>query len=314
MKISVDAGALCTDKNHRFGNYVVTENLIEALSRYDHKNKYFFYTFCKKANTINLQPKIFWSTIRTSIEELIEKKDYYFALNQALPLFTSSKIISFSHGLSFYYHPDFYPDSAEKMKKQHEVMINKSFKIIVPSIKVKKELYSIFQKIKCEIVVIPYGVPFDMIEKVKSFPPRPAQRNYAGQAKFFLSVGMEHPIKNHKVLPINKYKFIVANNVSRTKLKELYCQATALVTTSLYESFNLPVLEALALGCPVIGLSSAIIPELAPYVNVVRNEKELMVMLERAKNDNLKTPDTKEIINKFSWKNYVTNIRIIVTK
>jgi len=309
MKISVDAGALCADKDHRFGNFVVTENLIEALNRYDRKNKHFFYTFCKKPNTVNLQPKIFWSTIRTSIEELIEKKDYYFAFNQAIPLFTSSKIISFSHGLSFYYHPDLYPDSSEKMKKQHEVMINRSFKIVVPSIKVKNELFSIFKNIGCEIVVIPYGIPFDMINNSKL-----RITDYGLRDKFFLSVGMDHPIKNHKILPKDKYKFIIANRVSRAKLKQLYQNATALVTTSLYESFNLPVLEALALGCPVIGLKSAIIPELASYVNVVNNEKELATMLEKAKKSNLKTPNSQEIINKFSWKNYVTNIRIIVTK
>ena len=335
MKFSVDAGALCADKNHRFGNYIVTENLIKALRLYDHKNEYFFYTFCKKPHTKNLQPKIFWSTLRTSIEELIEKKDYYFALNQALPLFGHQKIISFSHGLSFHFYPKLYPDSAEKMKKQYEQMIKRSYKIIVPSIKVKEELISIFppslplsprlqrsrklrrtgRKIECEVVVIPYGVPFDMINdsKLRITPCLPAGRDYGLRNKFFLAVGMDHPIKNQKILPKSKYKFIVANNVSRTKLKSLYQKATALVTTSLYESFNLPVLEALSQGCPVIGLKSAIIPELTPYVNVCKNEKELLYMLDQAENNKLKMPDVKEIKNKFSWKNYVTNIRIIVT-
>ncbi len=78
--------------------------------------------------------------------------------------------------------------------------------------------------------------------------------------KFFLVVGMDHPIKNRQMLPTGKYKFIFASDVPRIKLRSLYRQALALVTVSVYESFNLPVLEALSQGCPVIGLKSAIIP------------------------------------------------------
>jgi len=304
MKIAVDAGALCAPKNQRYGNYVVTDNLIKALLKYDKENQYFFYSFCPKKGTLFLKPKIFWSTLRISWEELLNKKDYYFALNQAIPLFTPAKIISFSHGLAFYFYPKLYPDSAKKMKRQLFQMLARSEKIIVPSIKVKKELLSINQLMDTRIKVIPYGVPEDMISDIKT----PTKK------KFFLVVGMNHPIKNHKILPMDKYNFFIANNVSRRQLKVLYQQAIALVTTSLYESFNLPVLEALAQGCPVIGLSSAIIPELASYVNIFQDKKELTTLLQLAINNKLKKPSIKEIQDKFSWKKYVTNIRIILSK
>ena len=54
---------------------------------------------------------------RVSLEELVNEKDIFLALNQASPLFTGSRIISFSHGLSFYFYADFYPDSFESMNK-----------------------------------------------------------------------------------------------------------------------------------------------------------------------------------------------------
>jgi len=309
MKISVDAGAVCADKDSRFGNYIVTENLIKAFRLYYPKSKYFFYTFCKKPYAKNIQPKFFWSRLRVSVEEQIEKKDYYFGLNQALPLFTPAKIISFSHGLSFYFYPKFYPYSAQKMKKQHKQMIKRSYKIIVPSVKVKKEMYSIFPEIKCEVVVIPYGVPFDMLSNQKF-----KTSNLRFQKPFFLAVGMDHPIKNQNILPKSEYKFFIANKTSRRKLRLLYQQAKAFITTSLYESFNLPVLEALSLGCPVIGLKSAIIPELEPYVNLCQSEKELGFILEKAKHGQLKKPNVKEIRKKFSWKNYVANIYKAILK
>jgi alpha-1,3-rhamnosyl/mannosyltransferase len=38
-------------------------------------------------------------------------------------------------------------------------------------------------------------------------------------------------------------------------LRWLYCQAAALVFPSLYEGFGIPLLEALACGCPVVASS-----------------------------------------------------------
>jgi len=310
MKIAIDIASLCSTTT--FGNYIVTENLIKAVQAYDKKNSYYFYSFCQSPFPIkeskrfiyqNIQPKIFWSSIRTSVEELIKKKDYFFALNQSIPFFTESKIISFSHGLSFYFYPHLYRDSYSQLKWQLDQMASRSEKIIVSSEKVKKELVLVYQNIEAKIVVNPFGIPFDMINGSEARSPKLEARN-----KFFLAVGMDHPIKNHKILPKSKYKFIVVNNVSRTKLKSLYQKTTALITTSLYESFNLPVLEALAQGCPVIGLQSAIIPELEPYVNIVKDQNELPTLLDNAIQGRLKPVNVKEIRIKFSWKKYVNKL------
>ena len=102
MKISVDGGGLGGKLGERYGNYVFSENLIKALSLFDRKNRYFIYTLA------NLKPRLAWSKIRVSIEELRAKKDVFLALNQALPLYVSGKIISFCHGLSYYFYSRFY--------------------------------------------------------------------------------------------------------------------------------------------------------------------------------------------------------------
>jgi len=44
-------------------------------------------------------------------------------------------------------------------------------------------------------------------------------------------------------------------------LAGLYSAATALVVPSLYESFGLPVLEAMSCGCPVVSSNAAALPE-----------------------------------------------------
>lgn len=327
MKISIDGGGLCTDKNNRFGNYIFTENLIKAVQQYEKSNQYFVYAFCRKPKFVkesnnliykNLQPKLGWSRVRTSIEEITSKKDVFLALNQSIPLITNSRIISFSHGLSFHFFPKLYPDSFKQLTKQLDQMLLRSHKIIVSSIKVKNELLSINRVIDAKIKVILYGVPLDMVEeKSKINSDLIGIKNQ--KSKFFLFVGMNHPTKNIEYIKDSfkkfqsskvgkEFKLIIADHISRTKLKQLYRQATALLTASLYESFNLPVLEALAQNCPVIGLKSAIIPELTPYVNIVKDQSEFILIMKKAALNNLKPINIKKITQKFSWKNYVYNL------
>lgn len=58
-------------------------------------------------------------------------------------------------------------------------------------------------------------------------------------------------------------KVIVTGYISDEELACLYSAATALVYPSLYEGFGLPILEAMACGCPVICSSAASLPEVA---------------------------------------------------
>ena len=308
MKISVDGGALNQTNSRRFGTSVFSENIVAALKLYDKKNQYSIYTFK------NLRPKLFWLKGRVSIKEFINKRDVFLALNQAIPLYTSGKIINFCHGLSFYFYPQYYSKKDYiRLKKQLKEMIERSDKIIVSSEKVKKELMTINQSIDKKIIVLPFGIPFDMMDK-----PAFAKAT-AGKKKYFLFVGMDHPIKNinfikqafNEFIKDKKYKdyrlYILTKNVSRKKLKKLYQKAAALLTSSHYESFNFPVLEALSQGCPVVGLKSAIIPELETYVKLANNVEEFVEKMKKI----TKKPDVQSInqpYTKFNWKNYVKNL------
>ena len=306
LKISVDGGGLGGKLGERFGNYVFSKNLIEAILKYDKRNQYYIYTLDR------LKPRLAWSKIRLSIEELKEKKDVFLALNKAIPLFVSGKVISFCHGLSYYCYPQLYSKKDySRLMKQLEEMIKKSDYIIVSSEKVKKELTSMYRYIETKIRIIPFGIPFDMS----------IRRTPGGcTCKYFLYVGMDHPIKNIQFIrrafreirgvgEIGDCRLLViTKNYSRKKLQQLYRGATALLTASHYESFNLPVLEALSQGCPVIGLKSAIIPELTPYVNVAKNEKEFLNLMKKIANKNERFTLIKRLIEVFSWKKYVEKL------
>ncbi|MEK7597639.1 MAG: glycosyltransferase [Patescibacteria group bacterium] len=305
MKISVDGGALYPKNSQRFGTAIFSENLVKALHLYDKKNIYHVYTFQ------NLKPKLFWMKGRISLEELKNKSNIFLALNQALPIYTSGKIISFCHGLSYYFYPQYYSKKdVNRLNSQLKEMIERSDKIIVSSKKVKDELTSMYRYIEGKITVIPFGIPFDMKKgKIK----------IKNKEKYFLFVGMNHSIKNidfiKQVFNVfkkdNKYKdyklYILTKNVTRQKLRKLYQRATALLTSSHYESFNFPVLEALSQGCPVIGLKTAIIPEFEAYVNLANNVEEFVEKMKKI----TKKPSVSSInrlYTKFNWKNYVNNL------
>jgi glycosyltransferase involved in cell wall biosynthesis len=134
-------------------------------------------------------------------------------------------------------------------------------------------------------------------------------------------VGMDHPIKNiqfikkafKKFSSYKNYKdykiLFLTKNCSRKKLRNLFRNATALLTASYYESFNFPVLEALSQGCPVIGLKSAVIPELKPYASAVAdNQKQFVSLMKQYARNKPVVNNLKIILKQFSWKSYVKNL------
>jgi len=317
MKISVDGGALNQKNNQRFGTAVFSENLIKSLQVYDNQNIYHIYTFQ------NLKPKIFWMKGRVSIEELRENKDIFLAVNQALPIYTSGKIISFCHGLSYHFYPQYYSKKDRaRLNKQLNEMLKRSDKIIVSSQKIKSELMTINKSVIKKIIVLPFGIPFDMenkkieIQKEKYFI-FVANNQKIKNVDFVINCFNRSKLfdKNHKLFLIGDWKerenidqgIISLGNVSRKKLRKLYQRATALLTSSFYESFNFPVLEASSLGCPVIGLKSAVIPELKPYVNLSTNLKGF---IENMRKINIKpnTNSIRKLHAKFNWEKYVNNL------
>lgn len=314
MKISVDAGALCSKTSEQFGTYTFAANLLRALINKDHLNDYFIYSFCQKQKDFRFPPNFhyrqllpsnFWMSGRVSLEELIAPKDLFLALNQAIPLATKAKIIAFSHGLSFIYYPELYLNSCDRLKKQLDSMIKKAEWIIVSSKKIKDEFQELYPQFVNKVIVITFGLPYLFYD-------------YKEQKRedYFLYVGMNAPIKNidflircFKRFKANKnfsnYKLHIVNDLSGEKLRDLYRKAKCYLTASFYESFNFPVIEALSQNCPVVGLESAIIPELKPYVELAESEEQFVEKMKEAATGKTKNINRDEIKKRFSWDEYI---------
>lgn len=330
MNISVDGGGLCAFTNNRFGTYTFTKNLLKALYTYDKKNNYSVYTFCDLESNMQsnrftikqLKPSVAWMKGRVSVEEYLHKNNVFLALNQSLPLYTKAKKIVFSHGLSYVQHKELYLHEYNRLNSQLNQYTSQADIIITSSVKVKDELIDLNPKLKDKVKAIPFGLPteFESFVKHKRTPI------------FFFS-GMNHPIKQvqklvevfnrfieHKEFahfrlylsgPFLDYasdNIIVITHQSAEELLNIYRNATAYLSASLYESFNFPILEALSQECPVIAWESAVIPELKKYVNQVRTDDEMLDNLIQVANGNSAVTNREEILKKFSWNTYVDKL------
>ena len=329
MKISIDGGGIPSKTGTAFGNAVFVDNFLKALTSVDRINRYFIYTFRDSQHIVNqknfifqnLRPSMGWMKVRVPFEEIMHKKKYFLAINQAVPEFTPAEIITFSHGLSFFYFKELYKDYA-KLKKQLDVYISKSKYIVTSSKRVKNELIQL-GVVKNRLIVNPFGIPFD-------FQTTKVQK----REQFFLFTGMNHSIKNIPYLidvfkqllltkeysefkmylcgPFDEYgdvPFIkVFSTISRRKLKDLYQKATGYISASFYESFNFPILEALSQNCPVIALQSAVIPELEEYTQVVKNKSEFLNSMKLCINNKTKKINQRSLKADFSWNKYVNTV------
>lgn len=336
MRISLDAGALCGGAGARFGTYTFTKNIIEAFGRFDKQNDYIAYSFCdiplyQAYSNISVKklPEKLWMSYHVTAHELMEPNDVFLGLSQAVPLTSKSKIITFCHGLSFLHYRELYADWYDRLKKQLEMAMRASDCMFVTSEKIKKELHVRYEYDNA-IVILP-GIPFDMTLEsntlVRYDVPRP---------NFFLFVGMNHTIKrvnlivehfqtfrkkqkyqdfglylvgNHTKLHNPSEGIYVYDNIEREHLRYLYKHAVAYLTASQYESYNFPVLEALSQGTPVIGYTSAIIPEMKPFVMTAPSEKEFLYWMEQLSVRPPHIPNLKEINARFSWEQTVNTIR-----
>lgn len=324
MKISVDFGA-SWGKGY-FGTKIFSINFKKAVEKYDKKNQYLFYDFK------NVKPKIFWSKIGLSLAEVKNKPDIFLALNQSIPLYTSGKIISFCHGLSYYFYSQYYSKKDNfRLNNQLNEMIKRSRVIIVSSVKVKKELEKIIdsKNIKnkfLKIEILPFGIPFDVLEfkkkeKIKEkflliVANNQAIKNINLGIKIFLQISKLSEFKDYFLYIVtDNYKNLIKGknikfflNIEREKLLNFYSQTQGLLTTSYYESFNFPVIETLSFGNPVFALKSAVIPEFYHYVSIAKDDKNLIKLIKNNIEKKLDENTIKEIKNKFNWGNYVNKL------
>ncbi len=262
-----------------------------------------------------------------------------------LPFFINIPSVITLHDISYLTHPEFFPQTQRmKMRLFMPISIRKARKIITVSNFSKNEIlkfYPVENKIcviyngvsekfrpvdssKVETVLRKHGIIRPYILTVSNLQPR---KNLTGLLKSFsLILRQEKDFPCRMVISGRKLwlfdeifseirssafkdRIILTDYLIDDELIALYSGAEMFVYVSFYEGFGLPVLEAMACGCPVIASGNSSLTEVVENAGILvdpHNENEIASAIKKLFYDaplrnNLKQKAVKQA-KKFSWK------------
>lgn len=238
-----------------------------------------------------------YSHMLTSAYLLKERLDVYHSPANVIPLAYPKKAVITIHDLAIYKNPGWFPGQIFSTRLLVPQSVKKANRIIAVSKSTKRDLQDLFSVPSKKVVVIYEGVQVEKIPVHSRAIDKVSQRNIG--SKYILFVGTLEPRKNlltllrayKKLLTWDKkfeaYKLILAGHkgwkheeifdairelglkkhvqyvgyITHNDKIELIKRASCFVNPSFYEGFGLTMVEAMALGTPLIASNVSSIPE-----------------------------------------------------
>lgn len=271
--------------------------------------------------------------------------DVFHSPANTLPLSYTGRSVITIHDLAIYKHPEWFPGQVFSTKVLVPRSLKKANRIIAVSKSTANDIEQLFKVPANKIQVVPEGVEIEFLDlKDKNIDVR---KKFGLPKNYLLFVGTLEPRKNlERLITVfgklrqsvdDRYKDIqlvlagapgfhsdrlkktIASlklsrhvrqlgYVSQNEKYRLMQNARALVFPSLYEGFGLPVLEAMALGTPVLTSNISSLPEVAgeaaAFVDPTDNDSMYVGLKNIVEHDDLRQRLIREGTKQyklFSW-------------
>ena len=249
-----------------------------------------------------------WTQVRLASEMLFYKPDVLFIPVHVLPLVHPQSSVVTIHGLEYEYYPEMYPwRHLRYLRWSTKYALNHAQKIIAVSENTKKDLIELYGGNPEKIEVVHHGVKIP--NSKFQIPNKFQNTNHKFQTKspYILFIGRLEKRKNiegltesfallkekykipHKLILVGPEKYdsrqallaepkgraLVLGYVSEPEKWSLLKNADLFILPSFYEGFGIPILEAQAVGCPVVISNVSSMPEVAGQGAILIDPKNI---------------------------------------